>query len=136
MASKAVMDAVAARVAANWTRATVFTSNLEAEVPSDLSPFLVIEYPIGNEGQITIGATGSNIFREMGAIRFVLCVRAGSGLDPWTQYVDELRALFRAKQFEGVNTWAADPPVINDQSDVAGYFELAFAVPYYFDITG
>lgn len=133
MASKTVIDAVAARVTANWTRAQLYSLNVEGAPPADLSAFLDIEYPISSETQITIGALGANVFREQGVIRFVLCVPPGGGVDPWAGYIDELRDLFRAKQFSGVTTWAADPPVINNHSDLIGYFELAVAVPYHFD---
>jgi hypothetical protein len=140
MASKAVMDAVAAELASAWgaiaASIRIIPPNDVAAVPADGSAFLAYEFPLASEDQITIGAPGDNVFRETGAFRIVLCAPIGSGVDPWAGYVDALRAAFRARQFSGVNCWAPSPPAIDNQSDRGAYFEFSFAIPYYFDLAG
>lgn len=137
MASRAVMDAVEARVAAYWAaRTPIFGTNQQGSVPNDGSPFLQIEFPVADEEQITIGAPGANVFRETGAFRVVLSAPIGAGRDPYADWMDGLRAFVRGKQFGAVNTWAPSPVATNDQSDDGAYFLLSFATPFYADLLG
>jgi hypothetical protein len=138
MASKTVKDAVAARAASVWPHTPIRVTNTTAAVPEDLGAFLIVQFHAADENQITIGQPGNNKFREQGGIRFILCIPIGSGTDPWDARIDQLRSDFRAKQFgtPTVTTWAASPPVDNDQSDYESYFEIAFVVPYFFDLVG
>lgn len=133
MASKAVIDAVAARLAAEWS-GTVFELNYQNETPSDESNFLEVQYPVANGQQITIGNPGANVFRETGVIRFVLNVQRGKGLAEGSALADQLAALFRAKQFGGVTTWAPSTDALGDASDNGNYFQFAVAVPYFIDL--
>lgn len=134
MASAAVMQAVRARLEAHWTRCPVFHPNAEAETPADGSVFLAVQYPVAREEQMSIGAPGDNIFRESGAIRLVLQVPAGSGVEAWAAWLDELRALFRAKRFDGVRTYAPSSSATDDRSRTGGYWALSTAIPYDADI--
>lgn len=136
MAQAAVVAAVAARLAANFTRCPVVGINTQGDTDPAGKPFLAIEYPVANENQITIGAPGANVFRETGAIRFVLSIERANGIDQGMGWADELRALFRGKQFASVNTWAPSSPVLDDNNDSGTYWRLTFAVPYYFDFVG
>lgn len=133
MASKAVMDAVAARVAAGWSRTPVTIPNVDATVPSDASAFLTVEFPVANETQMSVGAPGANVFREEGAIRFSLSMPVGRGFNPWLGYMDELRSLFRDQTFAGVDTFETPPPSIDRSADGA-YREMSFSVAYQYDI--
>lgn len=136
MADKSVIDAVNARLASLWTSCPVRGLNLEGDTPADGSAFLAVEYPIASSSQISIGSPGSNVYREIGAIRFVINVQRGDGLDGGSQMAKDLAALFRGKQFSGVNTWAPSSPVLDDRNDIGNYWKLTFAVPYYFDLIG
>ncbi|MFG1349093.1 phage tail terminator-like protein [Xanthobacter autotrophicus] len=128
------MSAVQARLDAFWTRTAILYPNADAQVPAVTAPVLVVQYPVASEDQITIGAPSSNIFREEGAIRLVLQIPRGAGLDPYAGWLDELRGHFRGKQFAGVTTYAASPPVLDDRNDAGKYWSLSCAVPYQFDI--
>ena len=140
MASAAVITAVEARLAANWTHTPIYLPNDVAGVPIDGSAFMVLEFPFASEEQISLGTPGSRAFREEGSFLVTLCIQIGTGLNPtatpWATWIDALRSVFRGVQFSGVNTWAPSPPFVNDQSDRGAYLEMSFAVPYYFDITG
>lgn len=135
MASLAVMNAVEARLRAGWSRALIVSeANTEGAQPLDGGPYLTVTYPVADETQISVGAPGSNTYREEGAIRFVLSVPFGTGLLQWAAWINELRDLFRGKVFDGIVTWEAPPFAVNDDTENGTRFELSFAVPYRYDI--
>lgn len=143
MASQAVIAAVNARLGNPWMPTTLPPDNalqvLDQNAPLDFTgndPFLQVQYPIANAEQKSIGTPGSNVWRETGAIRFVLGVLRSSGTNQGVGWCDDLSSLFRGKQFGGVNTWAPSSPVIDSSNDLGNYFLLTFAVPYYFDFIG
>ena len=141
MASKAVVDAVEARLGPSWTAADgsvlpVFGINTSGDTPSDGTPFIATQYPVANGEQITIGTPGTQVWREEGAIRFVLNIARGAGVAQGLQWADELATLFRGKQFGGVSTWAPTSPVLDNSNDVGNYWTLSFVCPYYTDIQG
>lgn len=135
MASKAVIDAVMARLAANWTLCPIVTDNVDTRPPASGATYLEVQFPLANEEQITIGAPGSNLFRERGVIRLVLAIRTGDPLDEALGWLDRLRSLFRGKQFSGVTTYAPSPSV-QDNSEYADSTRvlLSSAVPYHADL--
>lgn len=142
MASYAVIDAFWTMIAAAWPHTPVLGLNESSKVPSDNSAFLALTFPVATEDRISIGAPGSNIFREEGAAHICLAVPIGTGINPtgapWAQRIDELRAALRDQCFAagaGV-TWEASPPFLNERSDRGAYFEMSFAVPYRYDVEG
>ena len=139
MASLAVVTAVQTLLAANWTATPIVGPNQETLVPDDGSAFLVLEFPpVGDETQITIGAQGTRVFREEGAILLTLCIPLGVGLNPtatpWLTQFDALRATFRGQSFSGVNTLGASPAHESGESDHGAYYELSSAISFYYDI--
>lgn len=134
MASLSVMQAVRARLEAGWTRCPIIHPNAQAQTPGGTDPWLVVQYPMAREEQASIGSPGANLFREEGAIRLVLMVPAGSGVEEWTGWLDELRALFRAARFGGVRTYAPSPAVFDDRNRDGGWCALSTAIPYDADI--
>lgn len=136
MALKAVVDAVEFRLAANWILCPVIGANGQGETPDDGSAFLVVQYPVANASQTSIGSPGSNAFREEGAFRIVINVPRGDGLSTGLTWADTLAGLFRSKSFAGVVTFAPTSPAIDDRNDDGLYFVLSFAVPYQADLFG
>lgn len=134
MASKAVMDAVSARLSANWTATAIVDPNTAGEPPADGSAFLTVQYPVANEEHISLGQPGGRLFREEGGIRFVLAVPRGIGVEQALAWMDGLRLAFRAAQFAGVTCQAAPPPAIDDENDQGGMYRLRLVVLYYFDL--
>lgn len=134
MASTSVMSAVRARLASGWSRCPVVHPNEDGQVPAGSGPWLAVQYPVATEDQITVGAPGANVFREEGAIRFVLFIPRGAGVADYAAWMDELRALFRSRQFSGVTTYAASPPVLDDRADAGKFWALSCAVPYQADL--
>jgi len=144
MASSAVISAVKSRVTANWNVTDPATSkaspfyglNEESQTPSDGTAFLVVQFPVANAEQKSVGAPGAQVFREEGAIRFVLSIPRGQGIDYWLGQFETLLGQFRAVKFSGVNTWAPTSPVLDDGNDQGSYWRLTAAVPYYADTLG
>lgn len=136
MARKAVIDAVEARLAALWSGPSLRDPILLSEPPADKSAFLVVQYPVANERQASLGAPGDNLFREEGVIRFVLVVPRRQVKSEGYAWADQIAALFRAKEFDGVRTFEASSPVLDDRNPDGGYFTLSVVVLYAHDITG
>lgn len=134
MASKAVVDAVMARLAANWTNCPVVEMNTVRTAPAAGTPFLVVQFPVSNEEHITLGQVGQRTFREEGGFRLVLAMPSGAGLGTGQLWSDQLRALFRAAQFAGVNCLGATGGPLADGNDDANYFKFSVVVEYYADI--
>lgn len=136
MASKAVMDAIEARVA-TWPNIGACPLNDPNEVaPSPRSKFLEIEYPAAREDRIPIGTPA--LFRETGGIRFVVNVLTGDGIDSAAPYVEELRNMFRDKDdFAGLptlSTLEASPAVFDPKNQAGAFYRVPFVVLYQYDI--
>ncbi len=136
MASKAVVDAVEARAAANWDLCPIFGANQQQQPPLDGSEFLVIQYPLATASGITIGAPGANVHREEGVIRIVIHTERGAGVAKALQWADQLAALFRAKIFDGVRTFSPSPATEDETNDNGLYYAHSIAIPYQFDLIG
>jgi hypothetical protein len=134
MASKAVSDAVKAIVETAWAgRTPILDINVEGETPADGSAFLTIQYPIGSEEHIGMAGVGNRTFRESGAIRLVLSVPRGSGLDQAQTWCEVLRDAIRAQQVGHLRTGSPSPPFQNDSNDQGQYYVLSIVCEYDYD---
>jgi hypothetical protein len=142
MASKAVVDAVESRLGATWTVvSTIDATSTDIPVigvntlgtpPADGSSFIEVQYPVANEIHVGMAAVGNRTFRESGAFRLILSIPRGQGIAQGLDWADQLRVLFRAKQFSGVSCLAPNPAFIDNSNDTGNYFVLSIVVPYYF----
>jgi hypothetical protein len=132
MASLAVVEAIKNRLS-TWTTIPIVHPNESEESPADASAYARVDYPIASSDQITVGAPGSNVFREEGVFRLVIYAERGKDIAEALGWADSLTSLFRGKQFDGVQTFAPSPPATDDESDNGNYYILAIAVPYQFD---
>lgn len=138
MPSQAVAAAVKARLAANpivlydSTTLPVVFPNETMESRSNF--WMYVQYPVSNEEHIGMAGVGNRVFRENGAIRFVLMATRNSETDYALSICDTIRNLFRAQDFGGVTTFSPSPPVIDDDNDNATHFELSMVVEYIYDI--
>lgn len=138
MASKAVVDAVEARIAGLWagpSKPPVVGMNLTGKAPN-ATDFIVIQYPVGAAEQITVGAPGANVWRETGVIRIVINAQRGKGMADALQWADELAGVLRGKAFAGVQTFAPSPPTIDDDNDQGNFFRVTFGCEYQHDVVG
>ncbi len=133
MARQAVVDTVESYLAANWSAVPVFGENVEGATPTNGSPFILVQYPFMTSQQISIGAPGSNLWRDEGAFRIVIHVERGKGTKQGRQWADQLADLFRGKDLTVIQTSAPSAPVTDDRNDAGSYWKLSFAVPYRHD---
>ena len=133
MASAIVKAAVEARLK-SWPGLSafpLFDENDAAQEPK--TQYLTIEYPVANEDRINIGARPA-IFRETGAIRFVVHILSMSGLNDAIALVDTLRDFFREQEFGGVSTFEAAPVAFDKSNRSGAFYLLPFVVTYRFDL--
>lgn len=132
--SLAVITAVSARVASNWTHTPIIDPNTIGGVPADNSAFLEILYPVSTETMMSFGDYGNNAHEEIGAFRIALYIPAGIGLNPaatpWMSRMETLMAQFRGVRFSGIDCIGFVGPVVRDDSDDDAYYEISFAVSY------
>lgn len=129
MASKAVEDAVDAYLAANWAGLPVLKENEQGEIPSDGSPFIILQFPVRNVERISIG---QRTYREEGGIRIIINVQRGAGTAAIRQHGDALADLFRDQTFNGVHCGVPTEPFTDDASDRGVYFSGSVVVPFWF----
>jgi hypothetical protein len=133
MASLTVKTAVEARLA-TWINIAACPFVDENDVgESPKHNFITIEYPLANEDRISVGLPA--LFRETGGIRFVIYILNLSGLSTALGWADEIRELFRDRQFSGITTFAAAPPAFDQGNRVGPFYKVPFVVTYHFDTT-
>lgn len=133
MASGTVKAAVEAHLA-SWSRIGSYPFHDENDVASvPQTQYLTIEYPVANEDRASIGAPPA-IFRETGAIRFVMHVQNMSGLTAAMADFDTLRDLFREQTLSaGISTFEAPPAVLDPNNRRGAFYLLASVITYRFD---
>jgi hypothetical protein len=138
MAAQPVVDAVESYLAANFTAVPVIGLNNQDTPPPDGSSWLQVQYPVAKETFIGMANVGSRIFREDGAVRFVLNMPRGTGNKQGGTWIETLRDLFRAATIPVtggdriVRFLEAQPATTGDP--VGDYWSLSFAAAYYFDV--
>ncbi len=128
MPAKAVADAVEARLIANWTATVIVPYDTVGETP-DVEAFVVVQYPVVNGVQPVLGRT----FFEEGALRIVLNVARGIGLQQGLAWCDTLKDIFRRVKFSGVETFAPDGPIVDDNTDQGNWISYSVIVPYRYE---
>lgn len=133
MASKAVMDAVEQRLAANWTATAIIGANQQGDAPNDGSSFVIVQYPVATTERPSVT---TRKYREEGVIRLVLNSQRGIGTVDAATMADSLAALFRDQKFGGVECHVPDSFTDDDASENGNFFVTAISVPYSFNFTG
>lgn len=136
MAHLSVVQAVEARLQANFTHCPIRLENSFSETPDDAGAFLLLDFPFSRSRQVTIGSPGSNRYEEEGAFRVLLSIPSGVGTHEGRGWLDEISTLFRGKLFDGVRTYSPQSAPTDDRNDAAAYFRLAISVPYDFSLFG
>lgn len=134
MAHLDVVQAVEARLAANFNHCPIIVENENTPPPSDGSAFLHLQFPWSRAEWETVNGPDGCAFLEEGAFRLVLAVDRGTGSHTGREWLDALAAVFRSVAFEGVQCFAPTSPITDDRSDAGSYYRLAITVPYEFII--
>jgi hypothetical protein len=100
--------------------------------PTDVNAFLVVQYPVVNGVRAVIGRT----FFEEGAARMVLNVKREVGIVQGRVWGKALADLFRSTRFSGVETFAPDGPIEDDNIDDGNWLSFAVIVPYRYQFQG
>jgi hypothetical protein len=129
MPSKAVADAVEARLVANWTETPFIPYDTSTQPPDNAEAFVVIQYPISSGTRPVLGRT----FWDEGAIRIVLNVQRGIGQAQGLLWSDMLADLYRSVKFDGVETFVPDGPVVDDTIENGAWVLYSIVVPYRFE---
>lgn len=136
MSSLVIRDVVK-DVLEGWGKATIVEMyNDTAIPPKELQPWVAAQFPGGTEEQMSIGAPGSNTWREDGTIFIHYVVPTGTGIRDSLLAAEELRDLFRGKIISGVNFYRADPPSAEKGATIltgGNWYGVSFAVDYDFD---
>lgn len=132
MAHKTVEEAVEARLRALWTECPIYTENLEAETPSDGSPFLLLQFPAS---QVRRWPINQRRYREEGGFRIVICLAAGTGMETMRDWGEMLRLMFLDVSFDGVNCRVPSDPFTDNRSTEGAYFYGALVVPFDFNFS-
>lgn len=103
MAGDSLRDAFRTRLAAHVATAAITFPIKDltntTENPGAGAGFIALEFPGGNEDQITTGAPGDNIWRERGQVTIRVYAPLGGGRDTAEAAAEALRNLFRADRF-------------------------------------
>jgi hypothetical protein len=134
MPSLEVMQAFEARLA-GWVSigaCPLVDANTVATTPAK-PPYIELTFPVSRAQIVTPGVRF--LERESGAARFVITEAAFAA--DWKArllgWADEIRALFRAQTFAGVETFEASPASIDDRNKGGNTFSVAVVVTYKFD---
>jgi hypothetical protein len=135
MAKKAVVDAVRARLAANWNEAdaAIFDANSEGSTPADGTPFIILQFPVSDSEK---PAVGTRHYLEEGAFRIVIHTQRGGGADQALQWGDTIAGIFRDLKFDGVECLVPSSPLTHDDNDQGQYFVASVVVPYRYQFLG
>lgn len=130
MSSSAVRTAVRARLAANFTSATIMETVNVDEPPAVYEPWVTLEFLAGTED---VAALGGSFYREAGTVQAHVFVPSGTGDADAVTLADEIRAVFRGARFDGVRVDGVDPPTTGPGSDDGAWFRATIAFDYEFD---
>jgi hypothetical protein len=132
MAAKTVVDAVRARLDAEWDMTPVVWMNEGGDAEG--VEFIVPQFPLGGEASRRF--ISNREYLEEGGIRFVIQTERGSGMGRALDIAEALGALFRDVTFDGVRTDAPSSPFFDDSNDVGNYLQSTIVVPYTFTYAG
>lgn len=137
MADPTASAAIRALVIANWAHCDIREINAESDVPEDGSAFAELQFPFATERMMSVGAPGSNLFREEGGARFILYVPRGEGLGSWPMRLKTLRAALRSHvSDDGALRIYEAPPETDASANDHAYRMLSFVFPYEYDFYG
>lgn len=138
MSSNAVQTKIDDYLAANWLATPIrgVDNDLDGPPLASLDPWIAVQYPGADESQASMGDPGNNVWREEGVIVVHIQVASGTGKATYLSLGDQMAALFRGKDIDGVHIRSVSPP--NFREDVKAFqgnwYSLSMTIDYYHDI--
>jgi hypothetical protein len=126
MAKKAITDAAAARLAANWNTTPILKLNEDMGTPADGSPWIRLQFPVSNDIQTVLGRG----YRATGAFRIVVATGIGEGISDSMNWCEQIATIFRNQKFDGVECLT---PTIGEGIDDGNYFIATVIVPFRYE---
>jgi hypothetical protein len=127
MARLAVLNAVEAYLAANWSRSPIVGMIRKDERADESASFLVVQYPVANTDRPGVS---DRYYVEEGGVRLVLQMTRDEQPATMMQWADELADLFRDKTIDGVRFRQPTTPFIDDTNDEGNFYTLSIVCPY------
>jgi len=101
--------------------------------------FLALQYSPALENQASIGAPSKNLYRESGVAFLHFCCDISVTPSTILALAEEVRAIFRGKQFDRIRCYDVDPPVLGDGAAILSFgnwYGCVIAIDYEFDVQG
>lgn len=144
MSSPEVRSAFLDRLKNSWEKAAdydvVDITNIHIDRGEDSSSWVAVEFPGGQEDQVSVGSPGDNLHRESGIVNIYILIESGQGANAELPALESIRNLFRAQRFADVECFAADPPSTTDKISPAtiqgNWYILGTTIDYSFDRRG
>lgn len=122
-----------------WSTIIIDVNNERAKPPGE-SDWAAIEYLGADENQITTGAPGENVFREIGDILIHYVVPSDTGSLVVVERLDTIQSFFRATLVDGITIDAVNPPDTTQGSSLAGaggnWYGGSILINYQYDCKG
>ena len=135
MAQAAVIEAVEAKLAEAFPDDVIVGVLNGGARPAGNAGFLLVQYPVVNSDQVSIGDPGNNLFRDEGVFS-VLVHQPKAKKRAAVEKAGAVAAVFRGQQFAGVTCFAPQSARFDDDNDRGLYVVASVAVPYHFDYLG
>ncbi|HVI28853.1 hypothetical protein [Hansschlegelia sp.] len=135
MARVAVIEAVEAKLADAFPNDTIVGVLNGGARPAGNAGFLLVQYPVVNSEQASVGDPGNNVFRDEGVFS-VLVHQPKAAKRAAVEKADAVADLFRGQEFAGVTCFAPQSARFDDDNDRGLYIVASVAVPYHFDYLG
>jgi len=134
MARKEVVDAVRARLAANWDTndAAIYDANSQGSTPTEGDPFIIVQFPVAETVRWPVN---QRYYREEGGFRILIHTERGSGDQLAHEFADEISDIFRDQSFGGVHCGVPSTPLFDDENDQGLYYVTSVVVPYTFNFS-
>ena len=134
MAHPLVIKAVSDRFATGFVEPDCAIVGINERPSADRSraAFVTLQFPYSTSAPATLGAPGGQWWMEEGAFRFIIALPKGNGFGRGLEWAEQIAALFRGEEFEGLWCGAATSPIIDDRNETDSSFRISFSVPYEF----
>lgn len=130
MAHLSVVQAVEARLKANFDDCPIYFENSFTETPDEGGAWMLVDFPWCRSEWVS-----ANEFLEEGAFRVLLALEARTGTHAGRGWLDRIASLFRGQVHDGIQFYAPQSPMSDDRSDAGVSFRLSLTVPYQTIIT-
>jgi len=118
------------RLRDNWATTTIAYDNVAFETPAGDTAWVAVRVFEDTSARITIGNPG--VHRQSGLIAIYIYVPQNTGTQVARGYADDIAAIFRDKQFNGITCREAS---VTNVGDFEQWYQVNVTIPFYWDGT-